>query len=469
MKINQYHIGCLFFLSIFSLEPLLLFSSGVLLLFILHSFWRDNEPKHILINLLLYWVVVAILIPYSDLINQPLIKLTKYGKSDIRTATWISLIALVIYTIGVKLAIGKLVTVNTNILSSILNTYNGKRIILVYLIISILSALLNSTIVHVPGGQLLLSITYLKWVILTMLIAFTLVNSVNRKLVILIIVFEIILSFSGFWAEFKNYFLVAVGAYLFLVPKLSFRSTFFLIFILIITLVFSVVWSYSKGEYRKYLTGGERSQVIIQQNQLTNLGKLVEIVSKDFSSEKFVSSFSEGLENLIYRISYVEFLSLTLNQVPTYIPHENGILLQNAFEHILKPRILFPDKKPIYDSELTSKYTGVQFAGAEFGTSFSLGTVAESYVDFGKYYMFVPIFIFGLWIGWMYKYFIINGYNIIWGMCYSAPFFQFACSFPVTTSKFLGWSVTYFVSFWFFNKFLVQYLDKWLLKESFKN
>ena len=165
-------------------------------------------------------------------------------------------------------------------------------------------------------------------------------------------------------------------------------------------------------------------------------------------------------------MSYVEFLALTMKQVPTYIPHENGNLFISALEHILKPRILFPDKKPIYDSELTSKYTGVQFAGAEQGTSFSLGTVAESYVDFGKYYMFIPIFFFGLWIGWMYKYFIVNGYNIIWGMCYSAPIFQFAWSFPVPTAKFFGWSVTYFIGFWFLNKYIIKYLDNWLLKKA---
>jgi hypothetical protein len=83
--------------------------------------------------------------------------------------------------------------------------------------------------------------------------------------------------------------------------------------------------------------------------------------------------------------------------------------------------------------------------------------------------MFIPIFFFGLWIGWMYKYFIVNGYNIIWGMCYSAPIFQFAWSFPVPTAKFFGWSVTYFIGFWFLNKYIIKYLDKWLLKKAYKN
>jgi hypothetical protein len=147
------------------------------------------------------------------------------------------------------------------------------------------------------------------------------------------------------------------------------------------------------------------------------------------------------------------------------MPYEEGALLKSSFEHVLKPRFLFPNKKAIFDSELTSKYTGIQFAGAELGTSFSLGTVAEAFVDFGRYYMFIPILFFGLWIGWLYRYFIVNAYNMVWGMCYAAPMFQFAWSFPVPTSKFLGWSITYFIGFWFLNKFLIKYLDKFLLNK----
>lgn len=417
----------------------------------------------------MYWAVVAIFIPYADLVAKPLNDLTKYGKNDLHFATWLGLIALAVYLLGIQSAIRNIRAVPLTILGSILSKYDGRKIILLYILVSIVSALINSPIVHIPGAQLLLSITFLKWVLLTLLIAHSLVTKSNKSVVVIILGVETLLSFSGFWAAFKDYVLVAIGAYLMLSPKLSLRAYFTLGLVFVITFFISVVWTYSKGEYRQYLTGGERSQVIVQQNQLDNLFKFTEIVKRDFSTSNFSYSFSIGVENLVQRVSYIEFLALAIKQVPTYIPHENGRLLKSAFEHVLKPRILFPDKKPIYDSELTSKYTGVQFAGAEQGTSFSLGTVAESYIDFGKYYMFIPIFFFGLWIGWMYRFFILNGYNVLWGMCYSAPIFQFAWSFSVPTSKFLGWSITYFVSFWFFNKYLIQYLDKWLLKKAYKN
>jgi hypothetical protein len=449
-----------------SKEPLLFFYAGILLLYILKTFWRANESKHLLVNLLLYWSVVSILIPYSELTNKSLNDLTRYGKSDLNLASWLGLFALTFYLVGIRFMTAKIKSVNQDTLYNILHRYDSKKLILLYILISLLSALLNSSIIHIPGGQLLLAISYLKWVLLTLLIVQTLVVETNRNLVIVLVSIEILLSFSGFWAAFKDYILVALGAYLMFSPRLSLRTYFILSFIFLISLFLAVVWTYSKGEYRKYLTGGERTQLIVEQDNLTNIQKFYEIVQRDFSSENFKDNFLIGLENLVYRVSYVEFLALTMKQVPTYLPHENGNLFINAIEHILKPRILFPDKKPIYDSELTSKYTGVQFAGAEQGTSFSLGTVAESYVDFGKYYMFVPIIFFGLWIGWMYKYFIVNGYNIIWGMCYSAPIFQFAWSFPVPTSKFFGWSVTYFIGFWFLNKYIIKHIDNWLLKKA---
>jgi hypothetical protein len=455
----------LLLLAVFSSEPFLFLYAGILLLYVQHVCWRINETKHLFVNLLLYWSVVAVLIPYADIVNKPLQQLYVYGKSDIVLASWIGLTALAVYLTGIQAAIFRVKTIDISFLMNLLNRYNGRKIMLVYIIVSLLSVLFNSTIIFIPGGQLLLSVTYMKWVLLTLLIAHTLVDDSSRLIVLILVVLEILLSFSGFWAAFKDYILVVIGAYFLFTPKFSFKTVFLVLSILIVTLFTSVLWTYSKGEYRKYLTGGERTQIIVQEDQLSNLFKFIAIVKEDFSPENFRSSFSAGLESLIHRISYVEFFALAMKQVPEYIPHEEGNLLKNAFEHVLKPRFLFPDKKPIYDSELTSKYTGIQFAGAEQGTSFSLGTVAESYVDFGRVYMFIPILLFGFWIGWLYRYFIVNGYNIIWGMCYSAPIFQFAWSFPVPTTKFLGWSITYFIGFWFLNKYLIKHLDNFLLKK----
>ncbi len=467
MKLNWIQLLIFSLFVLISPDPSLMLLAGVVLFFVLRIMWRNNEPKHLLINMVVYWLVVAILLPYGAIYGKPVSKLSRYNPPTMELATWLSIISLIFYALGTYLPIRKINIYNSQALENILQRYDGRKLFTTYIYYSVVAAILGRVLLTFAGGQMLISLVYFKWVFLTFLIIHTLIIPSNAKYVIILIVIEILLSFSGFWAAFKDYIFVAVGAYLMLSPKISWRNGFVLFIVGILAYFLSVVWSASKMEYRRYLTGGERSQAVIETDQIKNISKLLEIVSNDFSSENFAESFERGSDALVFRVSYVEFFALALNQVPTYLPHENGNLLKGAFEHIFKPRIFFPNKKVINDSELTSKYTGVTFASADAGVSFSLGCVPESYVDFGKYYMFVPVFFFGFWLGWMYKMFITKGYNLIWGLCYSAPIFNFAWSFPVPTTKFLGWSVTYFVGTYLINRYLIKYLDRYLLKKEY--
>jgi hypothetical protein len=413
-------------------------------------------------------MVVAILLPYGAIFQKPLTDLSVYKTDTIVLATWLAVTSQLFYLLGIYLPINKLVVTQMGKLQLILSRYDGQKLFTAYVAYSFFTAILNPVLLRIPGGQMLMGLVYFKWVFLTFLIIHTSVIPSNTKYVLLFVGFEILLSFSGFWASFKDYILVAIGAFFTLNRKITLKSFFALFLTSLITFFFFVVWSASKGRYREYLTGGERSQLVVQTDQLKNISVLWEIVSDDFSAEKFSESFERGRDAMVYRISYVEFFALTLKQVPTFLPHENGKLLQGAFEHVFKPRILFPDKKIIYDSEITSKYTGMTFAGRDEGTSFSLGYVPEAYIDFGAVYMFIPIFFFGLLFGWMYKTLLLKGYNIVWGICYSAPLFQYAWMFPVPGTKLLGWSITYFVNFYLVNRYLVKYLDAWLLRKEFK-
>jgi hypothetical protein len=442
--------------------------SGLVLLLTFKLLWRINEPKHLLVNLVLNWMVVAILMPYGAIFQKPLNELSLYKSDTLVYATWLAIISQVFYLLGIYLPLKNLVVTQKGKLQLVLSRYDGQKLFTAYIAYSFFTAILTPILLGNSGGQMLMGLVYFKWVFLTFLIIHTSVIPSNTKYVLLFVCFEILLSFSGFWASFKDYILVAVGAFFTLNRKISAKA--FLAFFLTASITFFifVVWSASKGNYRAFLTGGARSQNVVQTNQLNNITVLWDIVSQDFNAENFSESFERGRDALIYRISYVEYFALALKQVPTFLPHENGYLLQNALEHVLKPRILFPDKKVIYDSDITSKYTGISFAGRDEGVSFSLGYVPEAYIDFGPIYMFIPIFFFGLLFGWMYKTLLLKGYNIVWGICYSAPLFQYLWMFPVPGTKLLGWSITYFVNFYLINRYLVKNLDRWLLLKEFK-
>jgi hypothetical protein len=394
--------------------------------------------------------------------------LSLYKSDTLVYATWLAVFSQVFYLLGIYLPLRNLVVTQMGKLQLVLSRYDGQKLFTAYVGYSFFTAILTPLLLGVSGGQMLMGLVYFKWVFLTFLIIHTSVIPSNTKYVLLFVGFEILLSFSGFWSAFKDYILVAVGAFFTLNRKITAKAFIATLLTVVVTFFIFVVWSASKGKYRAFLTGGLRSQNVVQSNQLNNIFVLWDIVSEDFNAENFSESFERGRDALVYRISYVEYFALALKQVPTFLPHENGQLLQNALEHVLKPRILFPDKKVIYDSDLTSKYTGISFAGRDEGVSFSLGYVPEAYIDFGPVYMFIPIFFFGLFFGWMYKTLLLKGYNIVWGICYSAPIFQYAWMFPVPGTKLLGWSITYFVNFYLINRYLVKYLDKWLLLKEFK-
>jgi hypothetical protein len=48
-------------------------------------------------------------------------------------------------------------------------------------------------------------------------------------------------------------------------------------------------------------------------------------------------------------------------------------------------------------------YTGVDVAGTEQNTSIGIGYVGESYIDFGPFGMFIPIFLLGAFYGLVYR------------------------------------------------------------------
>jgi len=88
------------------------------------------------------------------------------------------------------------------------------------------------------------------------------------------------------------------------------------------------------------------------------------------------------------------------------LPYTNGQIMEDALTHIITPRFLFPEKGELQsDSEMVRKYTGVRVAGGTDTnfTSIAFGYAAESYIDFGLPWMFIPVFLYGMLAGLTYE------------------------------------------------------------------
>jgi hypothetical protein len=160
----------------------------------------------------------------------------------------------------------------------------------------------------------------------------------------------------------------------------------------------AVIWTAIKSDYRNYVNDGERTQTVNvgYVEQMQKLGELtLELEADDLAF---------GVENLFQRLSYVEFFGYTIERVPAQLQYENGAILWDAATRPFMPRILFPEKTAINDSDRTNLYTGLNMAGAEDGTSISLGWIAELYIDFGAWGMMLAAMLIGVLYGAIYRF-----------------------------------------------------------------
>jgi hypothetical protein len=116
------------------------------------------------------------------------------------------------------------------------------------------------------------------------------------------------------------------------------------------------------------------------------------------------ADYLDSLQVLVDRLWAIHYPAMAIERVPFVIPHTDGQIISDALVHLVTPRFLYPDKADLpSDSDMVRKYSGVNVAGAETGTSIAFGYAAESYVDFGLPWMFVPVLVWGFVIGIAYQ------------------------------------------------------------------
>ncbi len=213
----------------------------------------------------------------------------------------------------------------------------------------------------------------------------------------------------GAFANFKSVFFVLAVAALSSSRALQGRRLVTNVLCFVIVFTAGVVWTAVKTDYRSFLADQTLSDDLAPPaaRRFEKLGDLVQSLN--------TNDLSDGIEGMIMRVSYVRFFALSIVNVPTNVSYEGGRLWGGAITHVLTPRVLFPEKEHLDDSERTRLYTGIQVSGVEQNTSIGIGYVGESYIDFGPVIMFVPIFALGLVYGLIYRVFVIRTRHAIIG------------------------------------------------------
>jgi hypothetical protein len=242
-----------------------------------------------------------------------------------------------------------------------------------------------------------------------------------------------------------------------LVQKLEFKNVALIVIGGLALGFMGLAWSSIKGEYRSFLNGGEKSQRVEVENDQA-LNKLVDL-STTVNSERL----NGAVVGFLDRLQYTYHLAKTIDRVPEILPFEYGQNWLASLEFTTTPRIINPDK-PNYEATVkTKKYTGIKYAGAKDGVSFSLGYFPDSYIDFGLYGMMGVLFAVGLMYGLVFNYLMKkSSKNIVFNYAVVGAFFLEFNALEMDSTYLLGRFFATLVTFVFSVKFVFPLLLRYL-------
>lgn len=392
---------------------LLAFSYGPNFLYVLLSvailiggsslLWRPGENPILLFVFAYQWLQASALVFLANARDETLDYIGKFG-GQVDTATTLTLCGLIAFALGLFMGAGPRSPIRGAHAHKQAARQSLPRWFGLYLAAVVVSIVLQLGASVVPGlSQPLLALAALKWVFFFIL-AFAAMarKQALHPLFVLAFLGEFIAGVGGYFSDFKTVFFVTAMAAIAAGVRLSARATAGLGACVVILAMTSVVWTAVKEDYRNFVSGGEAAQIVTV-GYGERVGKLSQLIE-----ELTRHQLEDAAETLVRRVAYVEFFAAVLDQVPGLIPHADGSILKDAVARPFMPRIFFPNKSVIDDSERTNYYTGIGVAGADHGTSISLGWLAECYIDFGPWGMLVEALGIGALYGMIYRLFVDN-------------------------------------------------------------
>jgi hypothetical protein len=215
-----------------------------------------------------------------------------------------------------------------------------------------------------------------------------------------VVAIECVLGITGFFAGFREPVVLAGLAVYEIFDRRVTKHWLALAVGVLLAVTLSVLWMGIRAEYRREYTEVDAFAA----SRSARLHEVSSLGAAFFGND--MESLVASTDKLVDRLWAVYYQSLAIQRVPTLLAHTHGTFITDALLHAVTPRVLFPDKPPVQsDSEKVRKYSGVAVAGADQNTSIAFGYAAESYIDFGLPFMFVPIFVFGLVLGALYRLF----------------------------------------------------------------
>lgn len=365
----------------------------------LRLLWRPGEPPILLFIFLWQWMQSATGALYGNAIDVPIADVHHYlGRHEF--ASSLMLTGVLVLALAMRAAAGRpRLDLHTRMKALVL-ARPFRFWVRIYVMSWVFGAACEA-IAPMAGGLRLpfLTMSEVKWAgfVLLTFAAFTRPNLSAKVIWVWVFGIEFILSVGGFFASFKEVFFFSLFGLAAANVRFDRRIVISGALIAVTMVGLGLVWTAIKAEYRFLLNSGTGQQVVLLDygERVSELGRLVGNIDGP--------ALQNATDDLLSRLMYHTFFGAAAQTVPAALPHSYGDIWGEAISRPLMPRLLFPNKRAINDSDLTNQYTGLGVSTAEEGTSISLGYMAEAYIDFGPLLMFVAIAFLGAALGTFYR------------------------------------------------------------------
>jgi hypothetical protein len=395
--------------------------------------WRPGEPQILLFLFAFQWLQPSVILFYANLRGETLVDFMP--RLGLEQATTLVLVGLLFLALGIRLGAGKQKASRLSQYRQTLDQTPAIRWLQLYLVMLMISTAALILAKAAPGlSQPLLAISHFKWgTFLIFTISIFVRPSSYRVVWLAIFAIEFIMGIGGYFSSFKLVFLYTLIAMTAINLRISAKQVISGMAVSISMILVGLYWTAIKPEYRAFVNGGTGMQIVgVSQGEA--LSKAVELASEVTSSQLFDSA-----DALTRRFSEIDVFSAVIVHVPEFVPHEFGTLWLDSIARPFMPRILFPDKAIIDESEVTNRYSSVRYSGMIQGTQVSMGYIADSYVDFGSFGMMIMIFVFGYFIGACFSW-LFNQPNELGllGLALASVSFIQLTSIGVSSTKLVG-------------------------------
>ena len=227
------------------------------------------------------WVQTAISVFASNLNDVAVERFADYN-GDVRNAIVLSLLAVLILAAG--MALGRGGELPAQPVRRLAASKPLRQWFALYLAALAVATAAQAFAWASPGlSQLLLAVAGLKWAFFFMLSYAAFARASGGPYFWTAFLIEFALGFGGYFSDFKTVIIFTLFAAYAAGVRISARSGIAMGAAVALLIGLGVVWSAIKTDYRKYLSGGQRAQIVTT-SYGDNIGKLIELTERlDFA------------------------------------------------------------------------------------------------------------------------------------------------------------------------------------------